>query len=126
MKIDDVIAAYLTLRKRKEETAARHKEEMAPINDQMHKCAAWIQQQLQNQGLTNMKSESGIAFLQTDTTVSVKDWDATFEWIKSNNHWQFLERRVSKSVVQDYIEAYKEVPPGVSVTSEISAHIRKS
>lgn len=126
MKVDQVIAAYRQLRENKEETVKRHKEELAPINDQMNKCLAWIHQQLQAQGLTSFKSESGIAFLQTDTTVSVKDWDATFEWIKATEAWSVLEKRVSKTVVQDYIEANGEVPPGLHVSSEQTVHIRKA
>lgn len=125
MNVNDVILAYRQLREAKEKMKAKHSEELAPINDQMNKCQLWIHQQLQAQGLTNFKGKDGIAFLQTDTTVSVQDWDATFEWIKQNEAWAVLEKRVSKSVVTDYIEAHKEVPPGLSVKSEIVCHIRK-
>ena len=126
MKVDQVLAAYLQLRARKEEMIKRHKEELAPTNEQMNKCLLWVQQQLQAQGLTNFKGESGIAFLQTDTSVSVKDWDATIAWIKETEAWSVLEKRVSKSVVQDFIEVHNEVPPGLHISSETTAHIRKS
>jgi hypothetical protein len=125
MNVNDVISAYRQLREAKEKMKVKHAEELAPINDQMLKCQAWIQKQLQSQGLTNFRGECGIAFLQTDTTVSVQDWDATFEWIKANDSWAMLEKRVSKSVVTDYIEAHEEVPPGLKVSSEITCHIRK-
>lgn len=126
MTVDQVLAAYLLLRKRKEELKKEQADAMAPINDQMNKCLIWVQQQMQQQGLTNFKGPSGIAFLQTDTTVSVKDWDATLEWIKTTDNWSVLEKRVSKSIVQDYIEAHNETPPGLHVSTEIAAHIRKS
>ncbi len=126
MTVDQVLAAYLQLRTKKDEITKRHKEELAPINDQMQKCLVWVQQQMQAQGLTNFKGPSGIAFLQTDTSISVQDWDATLEWIKANEAWSVLEKRVSKSVVQDFIESHNEVPPGLKVSSETSAHIRKS
>lgn len=126
MTVDDVLAAYLALRKRKEDLKKEQAEAMAPVNEQMNKCLLWIQQRMQEQGLTNFKGPSGIAFLQTDTTVSVKDWDATFEWIKANEQWAVLEKRVSKSVVQDFIQATGEVPPGLHVSTEVAAHIRKS
>jgi hypothetical protein len=125
--VNDVLAAYLQLRAHKEALVAKHKDELAPVNDQMHKCLAWVQQQMQTQGLTNFKGSAGIAFLQTDTTVSVKDWDAMFEWIKQNEQWAFLEKRVSKSVVKDFMESQNgEIPPGLGVTTSVEAHIRKS
>ena len=126
MKVDDVIGAYRTLREKKEEIVARHKEELAPINDQMLKCLAWIQQQLQSQGLTNFKGQSGIAFLQTDTSVTVQDREAFFSWVKDNDLFQMLDARASKSVVMDYINQFKEIPPGLGVNSEQTVHIRKS
>lgn len=126
MNVNDVIKGYRVLREQKEEMKKRHAEEMAPLNDNMMKLLAWIQRELQSQGLTNFKGQDGIAFLQTDVTVSVQDWDAIWEWIKATEGWAFLEKRVSKSVVQDFIEAHKEVPPGLKITTEVSAHIRKS
>ncbi len=126
MKVDDVIGAYRALRDQKDVVVARHKEELAPINDSINKCALWIQQQLQAQGLTNFKGESGIAFLQTDTSVTVKDREAFLQWISDTGNWMMLDARASKSVVQDYVEQFKAHPPGVKVTQEITVHIRKS
>jgi hypothetical protein len=50
-----------------------------------------------------------------------------FEWIKQNEQWAFLEKRVSKSVVKDFMESQNgEIPPGLGVTTSVEAHIRKS
>lgn len=124
--VDQVLEAYLALRKRRDELKKEQAEAMAPINDQLNQCLAWVQKKMQADGLTNFKSPAGIAFLQTDTAVSVKDWDATLAWIRNTDNWAVLEKRVSKSVVQDFIEATNEVPPGLHISSEVSAHIRKS
>lgn len=124
--MDEVIEAYLALRQVKEETTRRHKEELAPINDKMMKLQAWCQKQLQAQGQKNARVDAGTTFLQTDVSVTVQDWDAVLAFIKENDLFALLEKRVSKGVVQEYIESTGEIPPGVKVTSEISCHIRKS
>lgn len=124
--MDQVIAAYLHLRAEKDKMAARHKEEIAPLNDKLNKLLAWTHNQLNSQGQKNARVDSGTAFLQTDTSVTVEDWDTVVEFIKTTNQFELLERRVSKGVVQEYIEATGEIPPGVKVKSEISCHIRKS
>lgn len=125
-QVDDVIAGYIALRDQKEATAKRHKEELAPINEKMTKVAAWLQKQLVEQKLQNFKGKSGVAFLQTDTSVKVEDFDALLNWIKENNAWVFLEKRAAKTVVQEYVEANGEVPPGLNITSEVVVHVRKS
>lgn len=124
--MDQVIAAYLHLRQQKEEMARRHKEEMAPLTESMNKLLAWTHQQLQSQGQKNARVDSGTAFLQTDVSATVVDWDQLWQFVIDNNMKAMLERRVSKGVVQEYIESTGEIPPGVKVTSEISCHIRKS
>ena len=127
MNIDQVIEGYLALRGQKEALAKKQKEEMAPLLDKMEKVENWLQAQLQSQGLTSIAAKGvGTAFLETRTDAGVADWDAAFEWIKATGQWAFLERRVSKSVVKDYMDAHGEVPPGIAVSSEVVLRVRKA
>lgn len=124
--MDQVVAAYLQLRTHRDEVSRKHKEEMAPINDKLNKLSSWVHNQLNSQGQKNARVDAGTAFLQTDTSVTVQDWDSVLQFIKDNGFFEMLERRVSKGVVTEFIESTGTVPPGVKVTSEISCHIRKS
>jgi len=124
--MDAVIAAYLKLRAQKEIMTARHKDEAAPLNAQMQQCQAWLHKQLLEQGSERAGGPSGSCFLQTDVSATVEDWPTLLEWVKTNNLFEFLEHRVSKSVVTDYIESVKQTPPGVKVTQSVSCHVRKS
>ena len=125
MQTDKVIEAYLKVRAQKEALKKKHTEEMAPLNEAMFKLASWLQKQLQETGQTSAKTPAGTAFLQTDVSVAVEDFDAILAFIRSHDLWVMLEKRVSKSVVQDYIASTNEVPPGVKVSSEISCHVRR-
>src|SRR5271169_2879430 len=114
MQIDKVIGAYIQLRDGVDTIKKRHKEELAPINDKMSKLEAWLQLQLQTQGINSFAAKGvGTAFLKNVTSVTTEDWSATLDWIKKSNAWEFLEQRVSKTVVQDYMESQGEVPPGI-------------
>jgi hypothetical protein len=124
--VDQVIAAYRTLRSQKEEIEERHKAELAPIKENMNKCLAWIQNQLQTQNLTNFKGKSGIAFLQNTNSVTVQDWPEFYQWVKANDAAAFLERRAALSVVQEYVEANGQLPPGLSMNSVVEVRVRKA
>jgi hypothetical protein len=126
MNIETVIAGYVKLRTQRDALKKEQALAMAPINDAMFKLSSWLHKQLQESGQTSAKTESGTAFLQTDTSVAIDDWESTIAFIKDHNLWSMLERRVSKSVVTDYIESTKEIPPGLSIKSEISCHVRKA
>lgn len=124
--MDQVVAAYLDLKKRRDDIKKRHAEELAPINDALMKMLAWCQGQLNSQGQRNARVDSGTVFLQTDASVVVQDWDAVLQFVKDKDMFAMLEKRVSKGVVQEYIEATGEIPPGVKITQEVSCHIRRS
>lgn len=122
----DVIAAFLKLRRQKEEIAARHKEEMAPINDKMGKLETYMLNLLNQAGVDSMAFKGvGTMFKKNVQSVTVAEWDATLAWIRANEAWEFLERRVSKTVVQEYSEARGEVPPGINVTNDVVVQVRK-
>ena len=125
MNIDDVIRGYVKLRDEKESLEKRHKEELAPIREKMQKIEAWLQDQLQQQGLTNFKGASGTAFLQEATSATVADWEETLNYIRNNDAWELLEHRVSKTVEQDFIEAKGSIPPGVNYKRETVVRIRR-
>ena len=125
MNIDDVIKAYIAMRDDLDATVKRQKEEVAPLREKMHKLEVWLQNQLQTQGLQNFKSQSGTAFLKEVTSVTVESWEATLPFIQEKGMWDMLEKRVSKSVVEDYIESTGDIPPGVNVKRETVVQVRR-
>lgn len=113
MNVDQVIAAYIKLRDTAEEIKERHKQELAKVNDQMHKLEGWLHKSLQAQGLTNFKGAAGTAFLQTVSSATVADRETFFNYVRENQAWELLESRCAKTVVDDYLESHGEAPPGI-------------
>jgi hypothetical protein len=127
MNIERVIEGYLTLRNMKEELAKKHKEELAPFNEKLERLELHLRAHLQSQNLTSIAAKGvGTAYLETKTDAAVQDWDATLPWIRDTGNWEFLERRVAKSVVKDYVESHGQVPPGISLTPEVVVRVRKT
>lgn len=123
----DVIAAYLKLRETKTEMADRHKDEMAPVNEKMTKLETFMLDLLNKANVDSMAFKGvGTMFKKDTTSVTAEEWDATLQWIRDNNAWEFLERRVSKTVVMEYAEQHGEYPPGLKVTNATVVQVRKS
>lgn len=124
-QIDDVVAAYIRLRDEKAEVKARHQEELAPINERMFKIEGWLHRELQRQGVQSFKTKQGTAFVQTSTSVTVEDFEATLPFIKQHGLWDMLEARVSKSAVMDWVESNGSVPPGVNIKTDEVVRVRR-
>ncbi len=125
VNVDDVVATYMKLRSQKESIEAEVKDRVSTIKAKMEKLEAWIKEQADVQGVTSFKTKHGTAFLTTTDYANVGDWDAVLGFIRENEAFDMLEKRISKIAVRGYIEANKAVPPGVNYGTKLEVNIRK-
>jgi Cft2 family RNA processing exonuclease len=124
MKMEDVIKAYITLRNEKDAIEGEVKEKVR-TKEKMVKLEAYIKKQADEQGVTSFKTGHGTAFVTTTDFAQVADWDAILNFIKKNEAWDMLEKRVSKNAVRGYIDEHKDVPSGVNYGTRIDINVRK-
>lgn len=125
VNVDDVVATYMKLRSQKESIEAEVKDRVSAIKAKMEKLEAWIKEQADAQGVTSFKTKHGTAFLTTTDYANVADWDAVLGFIRTQEAFDMLEKRISKIAVRGYIEANKAVPPGVNYGTKLEVNIRK-
>ena len=125
MNIGDVIRAYTKLRDQRTAVEAEVKEKVATIKAKMTKLEAYLKEQMDAQGLTQFKSDHGTAFLTTTDFANVGNWDEVLQFIKDNEAYDMLEKRVSKTAVRGYMDKHKRVPPGVTYGTTLDVNIRK-
>lgn len=123
--VDAVIKKYMKLRSEKESTEAEIKERVDTIKATMAKLEAWLKAKLDADGLTSFKTDYGTAFLTTNDFANIEDWDAVLRFIREEEAFDMLEKRISKAAVRGYIEAHNEVPPGVKYGTKLDINIRK-
>jgi len=123
--IDEVVATYIKLRNKKDAIEAETKDRIKGIKEKLEQIEAWVKEQADIQGVTSFKTKHGTAFLTTTDYANVADWDSVLEFIRENEAFDMLEKRISKIAVRGYIEANKEVPPGVNYGTKLEVNIRK-
>ena len=123
--VGDVIRTYMKLRDQKAAIEGEVKERIADLKGKMEKLEAYLKTQMDAQGLTSFKSDYGTAFLTTTDYANVADWDAVLNFIRDNEAFDMLEKRVSKIAVRGYIESNKAVPPGITYGTKLEVNIRK-
>jgi hypothetical protein len=125
MTVDQVIEAYLKYRNKKEALEAEIKDQVKELKDKMAKLEAWIKTKADAEGVTSFKTAHGTAFVTTNDYANVADWDAVLSFIRENDAYDMLEKRVSKNAVRGYIEQNKTVPSGVNYGTRIDVNVRK-
>lgn len=124
VNVDQVIAAYMKLRNEKAVIEAETKDRLKDIKAKMEKFEAWIKTQADAQGVTSFKTKHGTAFLTTTDYANVADWDSVLDFIRTNEAYDMLEKRVSKTAVREYIKESKAVPPGINYGTKLDVNFR--
>jgi len=123
--VDQVIATYMKLRDKKSQIEAETKEKVKQVKASMEKLEAWIKEKADQDGVTSFKTKHGTAFLTTTDFAGVENWDDVIEFIKINDAYDMLEKRVSKTAVRGYIKSKNEVPPGINYGTRLDVNVRK-
>jgi hypothetical protein len=125
MTLDSMIQRYVALRDKKEAIQEKHKTELAPVNEFLSQLEAHMLEAMNQQGLQNVKSPHGTAFKVTRTSATVSDWEQFLAYVRNNEAWDLLERRVAKLAAQAVIEETQTPIPGVETSSEVCVNVRR-
>lgn len=124
MTIKELVAKYIEIRSKKEEFSKQYKEKVAKYDESLNKIEAILLKTLDANGMDSVKTELGTAFVSTRTSATVADRDVFMDFVFSTDGKSFLENRVSKSAVEDFIAANEMPPPGVNVRVERKLYVR--
>ena len=76
----------------------------------------WLAAAMTKNGEKAKSTHAGGCNFRTIASVTVADWEIIWEWVHSQltERKHFLDRKVSKSAVVDYLEEHNVLPPGVN------------
>lgn len=122
----ELISSYIQLRDKKREMETAHKEALKPYNETLAQIEAALGRIMTETGLENLPGGGGTAYRTTRSSVTVDNWDLFVLWVAEQGAWHMLERRASKTAIEELLEDTKELPPGVSISREFAVQVRKN
>jgi len=73
------------------------------------------------------KTDNGYFYWEEKVTPSGSDWGAFFAFVRKENAFDALHKRISTTFIKEYMEAHdKALPPGVSIHRERVINVRKN
>jgi len=125
-KLDHATRVYVEMR---DERAAKKRAwaaEDADLKSRMDTIEAFLLGTCQSLGVESFRTAHGTVYQSIDVKPSCGDWQAFYSFIKENDAFDALEKRVKKSFITEYMEANAdELPPGISVTREYTVTVRR-
>lgn len=126
VRVDDVVERYIALRDRKAEIKSAYEKQVADIDAAMKKCERFLLGQLTSTGTESQRTKAGTVYKEEQVSVSVADWDTYLTWVRENGMYSMLEKRASKSAVQEYRNVHDDLPPGVNYSTHVVVHVRRN
>lgn len=124
ISIEAVVARYMQLREQKEALDRQYKEDKAKLEDGMDKLETYILARMTEDGVDSYKTGYGTAYRGTVDWASVANWDEVLDYVKQNEAYHLLERRVNKIAVRNYLDEGTQVP-GVDYGQKVKVSIRR-
>lgn len=132
MKTDLLVGKFVELRDRRAVLKKDYESQDKQLKDLMEKIENKLHAMLVEAGETSKKTQYGIVFKTMKDYANVADWDSVIEFIRDNEAWGMLERRVSKTEVKTLMapdengKFTKPPPPGVNFVQVETVGIRRA
>lgn len=118
--------AYVKLRDAKQEIMRVAEDEASKLEAKMELIEAEMLKFMNTNKMSSIATTAGTFYKELDVKPSCSDWTAFYEWIKENDTFEFLEKRVTKTQIKQYMEMNEdELPPGISVHKEYKVRVRR-
>lgn len=124
-RADRLTAKYIALRDFKERVDSEAKEKLAKIKLAMDTIEAEMLTFLNQSGQESAKTESGTFFKKMGTSAKVVDRDIFLTFVMDHEATNFLENRVNKTAVDEYIAEHGTLPPGIDVTKVVTVSVNR-
>lgn len=137
---DTLTKTYLAIRDKKKDLDAQAKARVAPLGDALAQLEAHMLGRFTEMGVDNVKTPFGTPYISTKSSVTMADADVYWRFVLAQafnglplqesaltaiiNHMvgsgalALIESRPAKAAVETYVEANKELPPGVNTRTE--------
>lgn len=124
--LDRITRVLLKMRDAREELTRNYEAEKKKIDEQMKTLENVLLNELNTKGLQSFRTSACTVYKEEVLTPTGSDWDAFYRWVAENDGFDFLERRIKRTSIKEYMEANGgAVPPGVSVYREYVARVRR-
>ena len=125
MKISEVLEIYVQTRDKKAEMEAAHKEAFKSINAKIGKIEAALLEVMNETGIDSIKTALGTAYKSTRNSATVADKEAFWDFVVANNEYGLVDKRVSKTAVEQYLEQHQQLPAGINWRVETTINFRR-
>ena len=124
--IEENVEKYLKVRDLRKRIKDEADIKMKKCDEVMERLENALNQAMTEMGVDSAKTPFGTAYFSSRYRASGEDWLAIERFCLEHNRLDFFERRISSTVVKEFVETTGELPPGIRAEITRTVNIRKS
>lgn len=127
MDMNALVRAHLKIRDARREIAKEFEAKDSELKEKQHRLEMAMLSHLNDNNMDSVRTDAGTFYRQENITPAGADWQAFYDWVKDNDAFDALERRIKKGFIKEYMEEHDgDMPPGVTVHKEHVIRVRRS
>ena len=126
MDYEKLVTAFRNIRDKKQELNRAHDKVIADLDEKLERLSAVMLAELNDNKGEGIRTAAGTFYRELETIPSGQDWEAFYDWIKENDAFDALEKRIKRTFIADYMKDNDgAIPPGVTVFRRYKVQVRK-
>lgn len=122
---EQLVKLYIGLRDRRAERKRAYEKDDESDKAKQEKIEGLLLRRFQEDGVESVRTASGTAYKSIRSTATVADSDLFLSFVVKNDLWNLLEKRCSKSDVEQYKAEHEALPPGINYSEVVHVNVRR-
>lgn len=123
--IDVAISEYVKMRDMLNDERRDWEEHERVVKDHMERISMWLTAKGDELGVDSFSTSAGTAYRSVKEQYRIENWDEYAKWLLETGNINCLEKRPAKLAVKEVIEDTGQVPPGLTVHTEVEFLVRR-
>lgn len=121
-----LVSAYINIRDERDRIVNQQKQALSALNEQLETVSKALLEICKENKLDGFRTDFGTVSQITKTEYWTNDWESLYKFIKENDAFHLLHKRVNQSGMKEFLEENPSLhPAGLNVDQEYSIRVTR-
>jgi len=121
-----LVSAYINIRDERDRIINQQKQALNALNEQLETVSKALLEICKENKLDGFRTDFGTVSQITKTEYWTNDWESLYKFIKENDAFHLLHKRVNQSGMKEFLEEHPDLhPAGLNVDQEYSIRVTR-
>jgi hypothetical protein len=123
---ESLVSAYINIRDERDRIISQQKQALKELEIQLEAVSKALLEICKENKLDGFRTDFGTVSQITKTEYWTNDWDSLYKFIKENDAFHLLHKRVNQSGMKEFLDENPDLhPAGLNVDQEYSIRVTR-